>query len=280
MVFISFLLGLFLFFGNTVLAEKMSVSFFPEQIIQGEPLMVQVNSSSTVQKITFDGKLQKVFQYNEKPTSFIGIDLRKKPGVYEAVAELSNGSIIKNIVTVGERKKIETSFSIPQKLGGDTLQSQNNLANTLAEENKTLENLYTGKKIFWTSKFIPPLEQIIVTDDYGYSRKTGSYSIAHKGVDYRAKEGMKVMSINRGVVRMTRNYRNYGKVIVVDHGLGLQSFYLHLSKIKVNEGELVQKGQVIGLSGQTGYADAPHLHLSIRINNISVDPVKFFDLFY
>lgn len=87
------------------------------------------------------------------------------------------------------------------------------------------------------------------------------------------------MAMNRGIVRVVKTYRNYGKVIVIDHGLGLMSFYLHLSKMKVNEGELVKRGQTIGLSGQTGYTLSPHLHLSLRINNNSIDPVKFMELF-
>ncbi|MEK9182015.1 MAG: M23 family metallopeptidase, partial [Patescibacteria group bacterium] len=175
--------------------------------------------------------------------------------------------------------KIEAPLGIPQKLGGDTKESQDKLVNTLAEENKSLANIRTGKKAFWTEKFTYPLSQIVVTDDYGYSRKTGEYSLAHKGTDFRAKEGTPIMAMNRGVVRIARTYRNYGKVVVIDHGLGLITFYLHFSKIKVNEGELVKHGQMIGLSGQTGYALSPHLHLSIRINNNSIDPVKFMDLF-
>jgi len=192
---------------------------------------------------------------------------------------LIDGQSIKKIIIVGAREKIEAPLGIPQKLGGDTKESQNKLVSTLAEENKILANLRTGKKAFWTEKFAYPLSNIFVTDDYGYSRKTGEYSIAHKGTDLRAKEGTLIAAMNRGVVRIARNFRNYGKVIVIDHGFGLMSFYLHLSRMNVNEGELVKRGQTIGLSGQTGYALSPHLHLSLRINNNSIDPMKFMDLF-
>ena len=85
--------------------------------------------------------------------------------------------------------------------------------------------------------------------------------------------------MNRGVVRLVRNFRNYGKTVVVDHGLGLFAFYMHLSRIKVNEGELVRPGQVIGLSGQSGYAEKPHLHLTVRVDRISIDAMKFMALF-
>ncbi|MBA3733055.1 M23 family metallopeptidase [Patescibacteria group bacterium] len=103
--------------------------------------------------------------------------------------------------------------------------------------------------------------------------------MTHKGTDFRAKIGTEVHAMNDGVVLVASVGRNYGKHIVIDHGLGVMTFYLHLSEINIKEGDLVTKGQVIGLSGQTGYVTAPHLHLSVRINNISVDPMKFMELF-
>jgi len=267
---------------STTPAQITSLSIFPEQIIQGEPILVQINgpaSISSIKKITFDNTILKIFLYQTKPTTLIGIDLNKKPGDYELVAELSDGQIFKKTINIEEREKIEAPLGIPEKLGGNTAVSQNTLVSTLALENQSLANIHTGLKAFWTQKFLPPLKQTFVTDEYGYSRKTEEYSITHKGVDYRAEEGTPVMASNRGVVRVVKTYRNYGKTIVVDHGLGLMTFYMHLSKTKVNVGELVQQGQIIGLSGQTGYAESPHLHLTVRINGISIDPIKFFEMF-
>ncbi|MSU44853.1 M23 family metallopeptidase [Candidatus Nomurabacteria bacterium] len=217
--------------------------------------------------------------YQGKPTALVGIDLNKKTGSYELRAEFSNGDIIKKSVSVDKREKIEAPLGIPEKLGGNTKASQDKLVSTLNEDNKKLADIRTNVKSLWTEKFIPPLKQISVTSDYGYSRKTGEYSIPHKGVDYRASEGTEIMAINRGVVRITTTLRNHGKTIVIDHGQGVMSFYLHLSKIKVKVGDVVKLGQIIGLSGQTGYTLGAHLHLGVRINNIAIDPVKFLELF-
>lgn len=272
----------FFFCAFSAGAEEKVLTVIPDRVIQGEPMMViieGVKNISEVKKITFGGESLGVFMYQGKPTALIGIDLRKKTGDYELVAKFSEGQSIKKILSVKAREKIEAPLGIPEKLGGNTTESQNRLVATLVAENNSLIKIRTGKKSFWTEKFSYPLSQIFVTDVYGYSRKTGEYSLAHKGIDLRAKEGTPVMAMNRGVVRIARTYRNYGKVMVVDHGLGLMTFYLHLSKIKANEGELVQQGQVIGLSGQTGYALSPHLHLSVRINNNSIDPLKFMELF-
>lgn len=267
---------------NTLSAQIESLVISPKQVIQGEPLMVQVEGVTnilSVKKITFDGVKVGVFMYQGKPTALVGIDLNKKPGLYNLRVYFNDERMLEDVVTVGEREKVETQFTIPEKLGGNTVASQNKLISTLVSENKNLASARTGTKIFWKDAFKEPLKGVFITDEYGYTRKTGEYSISHKGADYRAEEGTQVMAMNRGVVRIAKTYRNYGNTIVVDHGLGVMTFYMHLSKIYVNVGELVTRGEVIGLSGQTGYAEMPHLHLTVRINGTSIDPVKFMNLF-
>lgn len=281
--YIIFFFSAVVFFSmeTAVSAQTASLTFFPSQVIQGEPIMIQVNgkTASEIKKITFDGKKLGVFTYQGKPTALYGVDLNKKPGEYEVVAEFFDGNTAGGAIIVGERKKIEAPLGIPEKLGGNTVASQTKLVSTLASENKEISVIHTGTKAFWKTAFTQPLKEVFITDEYGYSRKTGAYTIAHKGSDYRAEEGTPVTAMNRGVVRIAKTYRNYGKTIVVDHGLGLMIFYMHLSKINVNVGELVLPGQIIGKSGQTGYANGPHLHLTVRINGTSIDPVKFLKLF-
>jgi murein DD-endopeptidase MepM/ murein hydrolase activator NlpD len=271
-----------LFLGaSSASAQTVSFSLFPSEIRQGDPFMVQIEGVeiSSIKKFTFEGKKIGVFLYQNKPTALIGIDLKKKPGNYELRAELADGNVVTKNVEVVLRDKIETPLGIPEKLGGNTKTSQDKLVSTLNEDNKKLAGLRTNVKALWKEPFKVPLEKIFITAPYGNSRKTGEYSIAHKGTDYRAKEGTEVMAVNRGVVRFTQALRNHGKTIVIDHGMGVMSFYLHMSKIKVKVGEVVEKGQVIGLSGATGYTLGAHLHFSIRINDIAIDPVKFFELF-
>jgi len=275
------LLLIILFCGSLASAQTASISIFPAEIRQGDPFMAQIDGAeiSSVKKITFNGKKKGVFMYQDKPSALVGIDLNQKAGTYKLVAELSDGSIVEKNVEVVLRDKKEIPLGIPQKLGGNTKASQKKLVTTLNTEWKSLIGLKTNSKALWTEKFILPLKETSVGSPYGNSRKTGEYSIPHKGVDYRAKEGTDVLSVNRGVVRVAKTYRNYGKTVVIDHGLGLSSSYLHLSKMKVKVGEVVPKGKVIGLAGETGYATGPHLHFGIRINDITIDPVKFFELF-
>jgi len=112
---------------------------------------------------------------------------------------------------------------------------------------------------------------------FGNIRKNGEIRLQHLGVDLEAEEGDYVYSINSGKVCFAREMTNYGKTIVIDHGLGIFSIYLHLSEFEAETGQQVLKGEVIGLVGSTGYSLAPHLHLSLKVKGSSVDPLKFIE---
>ena len=276
-----FIIILFFAFVKISYADIPTISYSPTAIMQGDPFVVSIGGVeiSQIKRLTFAGSIVPVFLYQGKPTAFIGVDLNKKPAIYKLRMVLLSGKIISKNVTIFLRQKIDEPLGIPQKLGGDTTQSQSKMVDTLIAENKTLANINTATSTLWTNDFILPLQNIFITDPYGYSRQTGAYSIPHKGVDYKAAIGTKVTAINSGIVRIVHGYTDYGNTIVIDHGLGVMSFYLHLSKINVKVGDSVTRGQIIGLSGDSGYTMGPHLHLSIRINNVSIDPVKFFNLF-
>jgi len=260
-------------------AAVSSIAISPEIVFQGDPILITITDKQLPKAITFGGEPISAFFHSGNPAALIGIDLKKPAGNYNLRITLQNGEKIVKTVHISKREKYEAPLGIPAKLGGNTTASAVNLVNTLAQENQILNKLKTGTKAFWTEKFRAPVANPIITDPYGYTRNTVGYSIAHKGTDFRAPEGTEVLAMNRGVVRVARTFRNYGKTIVVDHGLGLQTLYMHLSKIYVNEGELVLPGQLIGRSGQTGYAEKPHLHLSVKIKGVSIDPVKFLALF-
>ncbi|MDP3957896.1 MAG: M23 family metallopeptidase [bacterium] len=281
MKYISFIFFLLPFIFFQVVHAAPAVSVIPETVMQGEPFMVQIEGAALldVKKMSFEGKRLNVFSYGGKPSALVGIDLNKKPGTYDLNMVLASGETLTKHVIIGAREKVEAPLGIPAKLGGNTPAARKSVVLSLARENAALNGLRSIKKALWSEKFDFPVANPIVTDAYGYSRKTGEYSIAHKGTDFRAKEGTPVLAMNRGIVRFARETRIYGKTVAVDHGHGVMTLYMHLSKTKVNVGELVAKGQELGLSGKTGYAEAPHLHLSVKIGGVSIDPMKFMELF-
>jgi hypothetical protein len=280
LILFSAVLAIYPIFG---FAAEPSISVFPDKVIQGEPVKITIEGVSgvaVVRKISFAGKSVGVFSYKGKPTAFAGIDLNKKSGTYEISVLLSDGVLLEKTISVGAREKIEAPLGIPEKLGGNTPVAAKQLVSTLSKENRSIYSVRTFGRALWTESFkFPIADPIAVTDSYGYSRQTVGYSIAHKGVDLRAGEGTIVKAMNRGIVRVARTYQVYGKTVIVDHGLGIHTIYMHLSKLKVNEGELVKAGQLVGLSGKTGYAESPHLHISVWLGGVSVDPIKFMQLF-
>jgi len=263
-------------------AAEPEIIIRPATILQGDPAQIITTglpATTTVKSISFDGRPLGVFNDNGRPSALIGIDLRQTTGSYPVMMTLSDGRMLKKNLVVGERIIAKAPLGIPDKLGGNTPESEQELLNTLAQEGAIINAIKTSSTKLWSGKFRYPLEgEITVTDVYGYSRLTGASTIAHKGTDFRAATGTPVYAMNSGKVAYTGYLRNYGNVIGIDHGLGLLTIYMHLSEIDAQLGESVEKGQLIAKSGETGYVLGPHLHLTVRINNISIDPMKFMAL--
>jgi murein DD-endopeptidase MepM/ murein hydrolase activator NlpD len=93
-------------------------------------------------------------------------------------------------------------------------------------------------------------------------------------MDFRAATGTPVHAGNSGVVVLARPLYYEGNCVVIDHGLGLFTISMHLSRIDVGEGDRVAAGQLIGLSGATGRVTGPHLHWAVRWQNAYLDPAK------
>lgn len=99
----------------------------------------------------------------------------------------------------------------------------------------------------------------------------------HKGIDFAAEIGTPVQSTAAGtVISVQEKFSGYGYKIEIEHSEGFVTRYAHLSQIKVTEGELVTLGQVIGLSGNTGFSTAPHLHYEVIKDGKPVDPLNYF----
>jgi len=99
----------------------------------------------------------------------------------------------------------------------------------------------------------------------------------HLGVDLASLANSRVEAANNGRVIFAGRMGIYGLTIVLDHGQGLASVYSHLSEIRVKEGQSVSKGQVIGITGQTGLAGGDHLHFGVMVNGFFVNPVEWWD---
>jgi murein DD-endopeptidase MepM/ murein hydrolase activator NlpD len=99
----------------------------------------------------------------------------------------------------------------------------------------------------------------------------------HLGFDLAVTQRIPVLAANTGVIVYAADLGIYGNCVIVDHGLGVQSLYAHLSSIDVKEGDRVEKGHVLGRSGMTGLAGGDHLHFTMLVNGQAVNPVEWWD---
>ena len=130
----------------------------------------------------------------------------------------------------------------------------------------------------WSGDFRSPVHAA-PTDSFGTRRTfNGQLASIHKGMDFRARPGTVVRAGNSGMVVLARPLYYEGNCVVIDHGLGLYTLSMHLSRIDVREGQRVTKGQRVGLSGATGRVTGPHLHWAVRWQNAYLDPAKLLQM--
>jgi murein DD-endopeptidase MepM/ murein hydrolase activator NlpD len=99
----------------------------------------------------------------------------------------------------------------------------------------------------------------------------------HLGFDLAKTANAPVTASNHGKVLFAEELGIYGNTVIVDHGMGVQSLYAHLSSFAVKDGDAVKKGQTLGASGQTGLAGGDHLHFSMMVNGQFVNATEWWD---
>ncbi len=148
--------------------------------------------------------------------------------------------------------------------------------------NKTLADLRnkTAERFLWSGPFLrmnAKAESNFADDrTYIYHGKKIDEQV-HLGFDLSNVKNTPIPAANDGKVVFAQRLGIYGNCIVVDHGYGLQSIYGHLNRIGVKPGDMVKKGQTMGLSGATGLAGGDHLHFSMQIDGVQVNPMEWWD---
>jgi len=132
----------------------------------------------------------------------------------------------------------------------------------------------SAPEVLWSGDFRAPI-RAAATDSFGLRRTyNGELNSIHKGMDFRARKGTVVRADNSGVVVLGQSLYYEGNCVVIDHGLGLFTIEMHLSRIDVRVGQQIVKGQRVGLSGATGRVTGPHLHWAVWWQGAYLDPAK------
>ena len=140
--------------------------------------------------------------------------------------------------------------------------------------------LISSDHIFFSEKFIIPIDNVPITGVYGSQRiLNGIPKSPHYGLDFAAKEGTPIKAMQSGYVTLAENDLYYtGGTIIIDHGHGVSTLYMHLKKLNIKKDQKVSKGDIIGFVGKTGRATGSHLDVRLNWYELKLDPESILKL--
>jgi Peptidase family M23 len=261
-----------------------SVDWTPQELQSGSACLFSVQLEGSPAKLsgTWMGHDVSFFQARNGHEWYglAGVDVEAVPGTYplDVVATMPDGEIIHlaQDVWVGPSNYKTVSLRVP-----DRFVRPDAAALRQIESDKQAKKIAFSHQIpapEWSGDFMAPAGSV-VSDSFGTRRVfNGQLASIHRGLDFRVKSGSPVLAANSGEVVLAREMFYEGNCVIIDHGEGFMTLYMHLSRFKVAEGQKVTKGQEIGLSGATGRATGPHLHMGVRWEGAYIDPASLLSL--
>jgi murein DD-endopeptidase MepM/ murein hydrolase activator NlpD len=255
--------------------------------VNGAPVLFQVKPPAKLESLS--GKWlghQLTFSYDANTKTWFalaGVSFETTPHKYpleltgERAATKTSLSFTRSFTVARARyPQIKVPLTVEKKFTEPSPEQQQQIAEGVKIKEDYLNRVTPVRE--WDGKFTTPADAAI-SDVYGSQRIfNGKAQRPHYGLDFRVPTGTPVAAMNSGTVLLARFLYFEGNCVVIDHGQGLLTLYFHLSELKVNEGDPVKRGQEIGLSGGTGRATGPHLHVAVRWQNIYLDPARLLQL--
>ncbi len=280
------LILLFFIFPGTIdrglsLQAESPISIAPGDVSQGELVKIELKEEVPGGEVVFAGESYSLHTYNGNGTALIPVSYWLEPGEYTLSIFSADGTPIDKLslsVTEGNFSEsfIEVDEEMEEQIDPEAPEKQK-------RRERDRELVYEARSDssedrLWQKSFRWPLEGRITTE-FGATRyHNGELANRHNGIDIAAPQGTPVKSTNRGRVVLARDLLATGKTVIIDHGWNVFSSYLHFSELKASKGDMVEKGDVIGLVGETGFATGPHLHWSMSVKRVFVDPEDFLEL--
>jgi len=258
---------------NVALAATLAATI---SIAQGDALELTYRHEAGLESISVEWRNVSIpmAAHDDGWVAVLGVDLELAPGPYVARATFryddQTTKTVDETIEVLSKAFPTTRLSVEPgyvELSPENLERANRESARLAE-------IFTRvtPETYWTEPFGVPIPGA-EGSNFGHARVFNDQPRnPHSGADIGAGTGTPVASTNRGRVVETGDYFFNGNTVVVDHGQGVYAVYLHLSRIDVEPGEIVEKGDIVGLVGATGRVTGPHLHWGFRIQNARVDP--------
>jgi murein DD-endopeptidase MepM/ murein hydrolase activator NlpD len=215
------------------------------------------------------------FPYADGYAALIGVDLAalagQAPWRVGWVDGTGNPRKAAGTLRIKSRKFPVQKLSLPGIMV-DLDRATEQRADKEAAQLNTLYSMVSGERL-WSGHFTRPVTSTGPGEGFGARRIiNGKPRSPHSGLDYSAPTGTPVVAANRGRVALVGDFFFGGRTVAVDHGQGLYTLYMHLDRVQVVEGVLVERGETIGTVGSTGRATGPHLHWGAQLRRARVDP--------
>lgn len=176
------------------------------------------------------------------------------------------------VLDVGSYDFTTISFTMDRETSAATVESRR--ANS--EYRRLIHPLYYTKEdtVYWDGSMIKPVQETRISSEFGQIRYINNSTVPerHSGIDYAAPLGTPVYAPAAGKVDFAGFLQLSGNTVVIDHGLGVKSYFFHMDDVAVNAGDIVNRSELIGHVGTTGYSTGPHLHFQVSIENQPVNP--------
>jgi murein DD-endopeptidase MepM/ murein hydrolase activator NlpD len=261
-----------------------AVHWQPKRIVNGSPVLLDVASPKKLESLSGKWLDHEVFFSFDPPSKswrgIAGASLETKPGKYtltlagktKAGDELS----FQQSIPVGKAKYRQIAVTVPKQYTEPSPEQLHEIDEDKAVKQRLLGQVSPERD--WSGKFLPPVTAPI-SDVFGTARVfNGNVQSVHQGLDFGVPSGTPVAALNAGTVLLAQMLFFEGNCVVLDHGQGLLTIYMHLSKFDVKAGDHVKRGQQIALSGGTGRATGPHLHVAVRWQGVYLDPAILLNL--
>lgn len=269
----------FLLFPNSVQAEPI-VILEPKELTQGHHFFIEFfddkNSNNQELFVDFNNLNLKMFKKkNNRHVLYLGTPADMSKGSYPLKILDKKGELLfQSVVTIKEGHFGSQNISYYRpKLTKEEIEKIKAEDLLVDSAKKTL-----SEEQLWTESFTLPVNDR-VSGIYGIKRYlNGKYNNYHTGVDFASAMGKPIKATNNGIVILAKYFSKYnanGNIVFLDHGHGVTSIYLHLSKILVTEGSKVIKGQTLGYVGSSGRSTGPHLHWGLYLNAQNTDGLNW-----
>jgi murein DD-endopeptidase MepM/ murein hydrolase activator NlpD len=277
----------FLTLASPASAANWTVRAQPARLVNGSPVLFQVKSPAKLGSLTGTWLTHKLtFSYDASTKTWFtlaGVSFETSPGKYtleltgEPATSRTPLTFTRSfIVARANYPQVKVELTVEKKFTEPSPEQQEQIAEGVKIKQDYLNRVTPVRE--WDGKFSAPADAAI-SDVFGSQRIfNGKAQRPHFGLDYRVPTGTPVAAMNKGTILLARFLYYEGNCVVIDHGQGLLTLYFHLSEFKVKEGEPVKRGQEIALSGGTGRATGPHLHVAVRWQGTSLDPATLLRL--